>query len=513
MPRPRSAMRKIRDVLRLSLAEGFSRRQVAAALGVPLSTVGDYVVRATRAGVDWPLAQGMDDAELERLLFGPAISPPSASRPLPDLPSIHRELRRKGVTLQLLWLEYKEQFPDGYQYTQFVRHYRAWEARVDVVMRQEHRAGEKLFIDFPGQTIPIVDAATGEVWQAELFVAALGASSYTFAEAIASQQLDQFIGAHVHAFEFLGGCPQILVPDNLKAAVTKPHRYEPDLNRSYQEMAAHYGAVVIPARSGRPRDKAKVESAVLVAERWILAALRNRRFFSLHEANAAIAQKLAWLNARPFKKLPGSRLSMFTEIDRPALRPLPDRPYELAVWKTAVVNIDYHVEFDHHYYSVPHQLVRQSVDVRATALVVEIFCKSRRVASHPRSALRGRHSTLREHMPASHRYYLEWTPERIVRWASRTGPDTARLVEQVMASRQHPEQGFRSCLGVLRLSRSYGPDRLEAAARRALRIGARSFKSVESILRSGLDQAPLPEHVTDRPPAPHDNIRGADYYR
>lgn len=343
VPRPRSAMRKIREILRLALGEGLSRRATGAATGLPYTTVSDHLARAARAGLGWPLPDGMDDAQLEARLFARAEPPPSASRPLPDWPMVHRELRRKGMTLQLLHMEYKERQPDGYQYTQFCRHYRAWARHLDVVMRQEHRAGEKLFVDFAGQTISITDPATGEITQAQLFVAVLGASSYTYAEALPSQELPHWIAAHVHAFSFLGGCTRLIVPDNLRSGVTRAHRYEPDINPTYAEMAAHYGAAVIPARPRKPRDKAKAESGVLVVERWILAALRHRTFFSIAEANEAIAERLAWLNARPFKKLPGSRLSLFAELDRPALRPLPAAPYEFATWKTATVNIDYHV--------------------------------------------------------------------------------------------------------------------------------------------------------------------------
>lgn len=333
-------MRKIREILRLALGEGLSRRTTAAATGLPYTTVSDHLARAARAGLGWPLPDGLDDAQLEARLFAKAEPPPAASRPLPDWALVHRELRRKGVTLQLLHMEYKERQPDGYQYTQFCRHYRAWQRRLDVVMRQEHRAGEKLFVDFAGQTIPITDPRTGEIRQAQLFVAVLGASSYTYAEATPSQELPHWIAAHVHAFAHLGGASRLIVPDNLRSGVTSARRYEPEINPSYAEMAAHDGAAVIPTRPRKPRDKAKAEQGVLLAERWVLAALRHRTFFSLAEANAAIRERLAWLNARPFRKLPGSRASLFAELDRPALRPLPAVPYEFAVWKTATVNIE-----------------------------------------------------------------------------------------------------------------------------------------------------------------------------
>ena len=343
-------------------------------------------------------------------------------------------------------------------------------------------------------------------------MAVLGASSYTFAEATASQALPDWIGSHVHAFEFFAGAPAIIVPDNLRSGVTRADRYEPEINRTYAELATHYGCAVIPARPYKPRDKAKVEAGVLVAERWILAALRDRTFFSLAEANGAIRERLAWLNARPFRKLPGSRASLFAELDAPALRPLPARRFEYAVWKSAKVNIDYHVEVDRHWYSVPYRLVGERADVRLSATTVELFVKGQRVASHLRSRSRGRHTTEPGHMPEAHRRHLEWSPGRIVRWAEQTGPATAALVRAILESRPHPEQGYRSCLGILRLGRRYGPERLEPACARALAIGARSYRSVDSILRTGLDRSPLPEASPAVPGRRHENVRGGSYY-
>jgi len=512
VPRPRSAMRKIREVLRLSLAEGLSPRQAGIATGLPRTTVRRYVVRAAAVGLRWPLPPEMDDRALEERLFGREGPPPPDLRPIPDWSETHRELRRKGVTLQLLWAEYRERCADGFGYTWFTEHYRAFAGRLDVVLRGDHRAGEKLFVDFAGQTIPIVDATTGEITQAQLFVAVLGASNYTYAEALPSQALPHWTAAHVAAFEFFGGCPAILVPDNLRSAVSRPHRYEPELNATYAELAAHYGAAIIPARPYKPRDKAKVEVGVLIAERWILAALRNRTFFSLAEANGAIRERLAWLNERPFKKLEGCRASLFTELDRPALRPLPERAYEYATWKKATVNIDYHVEWERHYYSVPYGLVGERADVRATAVTIEVFVRGRRVASHLRSAAVGRHTTEPAHMPESHRRHLEWTPGRLVAWGERTGPATGALVTGILAGRPHPEQGFRSCLGIFRLGRRHGPERLEAACARALAVGALSYRSVDSILKTGLDRAPLPEPSPVRVTRSHPNVRGPGYY-
>jgi transposase len=384
-------------------------------------------------------------------------------------------------------------------------------------MRQVHKAGEKLFVDYPGQTIPITDPLTGEITQAEVFVAVLGASNYTYAEAFPSQELPHWIAGHVHAFEHMGVVPQILVPDNLRSGVTKAHRYEPEVNRTYQEMASHYGVAVIPARARKPRDKAKVEAGVLIVERWILARLRNQTFFSLAELNFAIRALLVWLNDRPFKKLPGTRRSLFEDLDRPAMRPLPALPYEYATFKWGTVGVDYHVEVDRHWYSVPYQLARQRCEVRLTANVVEVIHRGRRVASHARSFRPHRHTTLPEHMPAGHRQHLEWTPERILSWARATGPKTAEFVDSILRSRTHPQQGFRSCLGILRLAKRYPDERVEAASARALAIGALGYRSFESILRSGLDRQPipgqlLPGHEPAALPRQHENLRGAAYY-
>ena len=515
MPRPRLAMRKVRDILRLALGQGLSRRQVGQALGIPFTTVADHLRRAADAGLGWPLPEGMDDAALEAALFAKAPTPPAATRPVPDWRQVHTELRRPGVTLMLLWLEHREAHPDGYSYSQFCHHYRSFQATIDVVMRQEHRAGHKLFVDFPGHHLPIYDRRTGEMaLEAELFVAVLGASNYIHAEAVASQELSHWVMAHVHTFEALGCVPQIVVCDNLRSGVKSAHRYEPEINATYSEMAEHYGVAIIPARSGKPRDKAKVEAGVLLAERWILARLRNRRFYSLAEANAAVRELVVWLNDRPFKKMPGSRRELFETLERPVMRALPPAPYEFATWRLGLkVNIDYHIDADGHYYSVPYQLVGQRVDVRSTATVVEVFHKARRVASHLRSYQKGRHTTDPAHMPDSHRRHAEWTPSRIITWAGRTGPSTAALCQAILEARPHPEQGYRSCLGIIRLADRYSTVRLEAAAARALAARALSYRSVESILRHGLDSQPLGDARPLRSHRHHPNLRGPTYYR
>ena len=513
MPRERLSMRKIREVLRLRWSCGVSDRVIAQSCSVARSTVAGYVRRAKEAGLSWPLPTDVDDAELERRLFPSVPFVAAEHRPLPVWSEVHRELRRKGVTLFLLWQEYKAVHPEGYQYSWFCDIYRAWRGKQDVVMRQTHRAGEKLFIDYAGQTVGVVDGQSGEVREAEIFVAVLGASSYAYCEATWTQSLPDWIASHARTFSYLGGVVEILVPDNLKVGVTSPHRYEPDLNPTYQEMARHYGVAVVPARVRAPKDKAKVEAGVQVVEQWILARLRNRTFFSLGELNHAISELLVELNNRPFQKLPGSRQSLFEDLDRPALNPLPAQAYEYAEWKKARVHIDYHVEVARHYYSVPYQLVKKQIDVRLSANTVEMFHKGKRVASHRRSSRKGRHTTVAEHMPTSHRQYAEWTPQRLVRWASQAGGAVAQLVETILSSRVHPQQGFRSCLGIMRLGKNYGNDRLEAACQRALKLNTFSYKSIESILKNGLDRQPLPEtRETDTPTVRHGNVRGADYY-
>jgi len=390
--------------------------------------------------------------------------------------------------------------------------YRRWRRKLDVVLRQEHRAGEKLFVDYAGATIPITNPQTGEVRQAQIFVAVLGASSYSYAEASWSQQLPDWLGSHVRAFEFFGGVPEIIVPDNLRSGVTRACRYEPDLNRSYQEMAAHYSVAVVPARPRKPRDKAKAEVAVQVVERWIVAALRKRRFNSLGELNQAIAELLERINRRPFRKRSGSRLSLYQSLDRPALKLLPVERYEFGEWKTARVNIDYHIEVERHYYSLPYQLVGKRVEVRLTARTLEIFHQGRRVASHPRSQEPYRQTTVHEHRPKSHQQHLEWTPSRLIDWARNVGASTAKVFEKILESKPHPEMGYRSCLGILRLSKMHSSERVEAASRRALHFDACSYQSLKSILASGLDRQPLEESPPENAPVEHNNIRGAEYF-
>lgn len=515
MPTERLSMRKTREVLRLKFACGLSKRRIAAALGIGVTTAGDYVARARRAGLSWPLPAELGEEALERRLFPPPPADRATARPAPDWAAIHLELRRPDVTLALLWEEYRGGAPDGFSYSWFCEHYRLWSGRLSPTMRQTHVAGETLFSDYAGRGVEVIDGATGEIRRAQVFVAALGASSYTYAEASWTQGLADWTGAHARAFAFLGGVPRQLVSDNLKAAVTRPCRYEPGLNPTFQELAEHYGVAILPARIRKPRDKAKVEVAVQVVQRWILARLRNQRCFSLAELNAAIAALLSELNNRIMRHLGASRRELYEQVDLPALQPLPAAPYQYAEWRRCRVGLDYHVEVDGHFYSVPYRLLREALEARSTASTIELFHRGKRVAAHARGQGRGRHSTVPEHMPSAHRAYAGWTHERMRAQADATGPATAALIEAIMRSRKHPEQGFRSAVGILRLAKSYGPERLEAACERALAIGAHSYTSLASILKSGLDRQPRPgqagEPAGDRP-IEHANIRGPRYY-
>jgi len=512
MSQERLTMRKIREVLRLKWECGLTNRAIARSCSISHSTVGEYLQRAKETGLSWPIPADLDEDALVQLLFPKPSCPSSRIIPCPDWSLIHTELRRKSVTLRLLWVEYREAHPDGYGYSQFCGLYRRWAKRLKPSMRISHKGGEKVFVDYAGQTVPVVDPNTGEVRQAQIFVGVLGASNYTYAETHWSQDLPNWIDAHVRMFAFFGGVTEIIVPDNLKAGVKHPCRYEPDLNPTYQDLAQHYGTAVIPARVRKPKDKAKAEVGVQVVERWILARLRNHTLFSLVDLNQAIGELLDELDAKLMKHLGRSRRELFETLDQPALKPLPETPYEFAIWKKARVNIDYHIEFEKHYYSVPHTLIREEVYVRATERTIEIFFKNRRVASHRRANARGRHTTISEHMPPSHQKYHEWSPDRFTRWAETIGPHTAQLVQALLASRKHPQQAYRSCLGILRLAKRYSEERLEAACRRALPAGIHSYKGVKNILDAKLDQVE-PEEPATVVPTDHENIRGKTYYR
>lgn len=518
MATERLSMTKTREILRQKWKLGLSYREIGLSVGTAVGAVWLAVKRATDAGLDWAAVEALDDTALDAQLYAREPSATGRTRPLPDCAWIDTERRRVGVTLELLHLEYLERQPDGYRYTQFCEIYRQWLVRQRLSMRQVYRAGEKLFVDYSGKRPCIWDEKTGEQIPVELFVAVLGASNFTYAEATRTQRSGDWIASHVRALEYLGGSPELFVPDQLRSGVCVPGWYEPSVQRTYDEMAQHYSAAVLPARPRHPRDKAKAEVGVQIVQRWILARLRNETHFSIDSLNARIAELLEELNDRVMRRYGESRRQLFDRLDRPTLRPLPATRFVFGTWKDAGVNIDYHVDIENHYYSVPFQLANQRgvrVDVRYTASTVEIFLRGRRVTSHVRSYVRGGFTTNPEHMPKAHRDHAEWTPTRMIKWAGTVGPKAAELVTAILEEKPHPEQGYRACLGILRLERRYGGARLEAACARAVVVRARTVDSLDSMLRKGLDRLPLPAVVVEPPATPtfhHENVRGPDYY-
>ncbi len=512
MATERLLMRRCREILRLKYENKLTHRAIARACSVGAGTVSDYVRRAAAVGLGWPLPGDLDDAQLKARLFTSSVAA-AAGRVLPDWCWVHQELKRTGVTLHLLWEEYGIEHPGGYRYSGFCELYRRWTRKLTPSMRQVHRAGERAFIDYSGKRPFIVNRRTGEHTPVELFVGVLGASSYVYAEATTDQTLASWVGAHIRMLEYFGGCPELFVPDNLKSGITKACRYEPEVNRTYGELARHYGAAVVPARAGKPKDKGKVEVSVLIAQRWILASLRNRVFFSLAELNVAILEKLRLLNERKMQKLGVSRRELFEKLDSPVLKALPVNRYEMSQWKPCTVNIDYHVEVEHNYYSVPHQLIHKTVEARFTHTTVEVLSKGRRVASHARLSGRGRSSTVTEHMPRSHQAHAEWTPSRMIAWSEKTGPAAGRVVAEILKSRPHPEQGYRSCLGILRLGKVHGNERLEAACRRAEQLNSFTYRTIKNILAAGVESLPVEADNAIQPLLPdHENVRGSAYY-
>lgn len=515
MPTRRVPMRRVREILRLHRDAGLSTREVAQRVGVAPSTMREMVRRFEQSGLGWPLPPELTDAVLEAKLYGPQGTRQGHRRQIePDWAHVHRELKRKHVTLQVLWDEYIAEVPDGYRYSRFCDLYRSWEKRLPVTMRQTHLAGDKLFVDYAGDTVPVVvDRLTGESRPAHLFVAVMGASSLSFVCATWTETLADWTDAHCRAFAFFGGAPRLLVPDNAKVAVIRACLYDPQVNRTYADLAQHYGTSILPTRPRRPRDKAKVEACVGIVERWLLGRLRNRVFTSLAELNAAIAELLGQLNdERVLRQFGKTRRQLFEELDQPQLTPLPTTPYVHAQWCLRRVGLDYHVEVERHFYSVPYRHARTQVEVRLTARTVEIFVGGQRIAAHVRGSGNGRHTTVADHMPSSHRRFADWTLEKLREAAVRIGPMAQLLCEKILEERPHPEQGFRSCLGILQLERRFGRERLEAAASRALDIGARNYPSVKSILEKGLDGQPLRGPAEAIEPVVHSNIRGSHYY-
>ena len=505
-------MRKIRDVLRLRLQAGLSFRQISLSTKVSVGAIQKLLKTAEQLQLAWPLPDGLDDTQLARLFYPAADTRGSSRFQLPDWPTVHQELKRKGMSMQLLWQEYTERYPNRcYSYSQFCERYRGWCQLQKRSMRQQHKAGEKCFIDYCGPTVPIVSGSTGEIRQAQIFVAVLGASNYTYAEATLTQSLPDWLHSHVRAFEFFGGTPALLVPDNLKSGVNKASRYEPELNPSYQQLAAHYQLAVMPARPYKPKDKAKAEVGVQVVERWILARLRHHTFFSLAELNQCLRALLTELNERPFKQLPGNRRQAFEQLDQPALTPLPQQPYRYVAIKSVKVNIDYHVQFEQHHYSAPHQYVGETLELHAGDQLVQLYFRQQLVASHPRKHQPGT-TTLAAHMPVRHSKQQAWTPGRLKQWAQDIGPDTLRWVSDRLAEKAHPEQAYRLCLGLLNLTRSYPPERVNGCCQLANREGLNRLKQLKSVLASNRDQLPEQPSFTLELPQSHDNIRGPNHF-
>lgn len=505
-------MRKISEILRLRLELNLGYRDISKSLGISVGTITNYLYRARAANITWPLQDGLTEQELYDKLFLP-VETPSEIRPLPDWPYIHKELHKKGMTLQLLWREYREQNKDGYCYSSFCHGYQKYTKTVTPVMRQVHKGGEKAFVDYAGMKVDWLDITSGEIKQAEIFVGALGASQFIFTEATATQQLPDWINSHINMFEFFDGVPEVVVPDNLKSGVTKAHRYDPDINLNYQQLAEYYGVAIVPARINAPRDKAKAENAVSIVERQILAPMRNMTFTSIGEINFHIKQRLMALNNKPFQKMPISRKKLFEEVDKPALKPLPSSRYQYAIWKKAKVNLDYHIVLDDHYYSIPYQYIGKHVYIRATNKLVECFYDNKRIAIHERNYKKYKFTTITEHMPNNHREQADMSVARLKNWASKIGINTVKFVNHMMASRPFPQQAFRACLGLLRLSKRYSEARLEKACQKALLSGANRYQQVEAILKNNLEEVPISTIKTNTTLIEHKNIRGSDYYK
>lgn len=505
-------MSKISEVFRQHYDLKLSYRDIARSLNISKTTVYDYLARGKTAGIGWPLSEGVSEDDLYNKLFLP-IKDGAVERPLPNWEVVYQELRKKGVTLRLLWREYRDIQPNGLGYTQFCERYRAYVKTITPVMRQVHKGGEKTFVDYAGMTMPWFDIATGKVREAEIFVGALGASQFIFAEATATQQLPDWISSHIRMWEYFGGVSEVVVPDNLLSGVTKAHRYDPDINANYQHFSEYYGFAIVPARVREPKDKAKVENAVGIVEKQILAPLRNITFTGITEINSAIKKRLEIINNQPFQKMKTSRRELFDTLDKPALKHLPPERYSYADWVKAKIHIDYHFSFDKNFYSVPHQHIHHEVQIRATGKVVECFYKGKRIAVHVRSFAKYKYITVNEHMPPAHIAHAEWTPDRMKRWASKTGPNTEKFIDHMIASRPFPQQAYRACLGLLRLGNRFGNDRLENACARAYMAGATRYQHVESILENRLDTQPISHGEITRELPPHENIRGAAYYK
>lgn len=516
MSNKRTTMRKLREILRLRLQAGLSIRAISRSTKLSVGGVQKLLSRAEALSLTWPLPAELDDARLAELFYPGADTHASPRREAPDWAAIHEELKRPHMTRQLVWEEYTQRYPNRcYGYSQFCDRYRDWLARQQRTMRQTHTAGEKCFVDYGGDTVPVIDAGTGETQPAQLFIAVLGASDYTFAEATWTQTLPDWLASHTRGMTYFGGVPAAIVPDNLRSGVSRACRYDPDINPSYQQWAEHYQTAILPARPHKPRDKAKAEQGVLLAQRWILARLRHHQFFALDELNRHIATLLDELNHRPFKRRPGSRHAAFETLDKPALKPLPPQPYEYVHIKPVTVHIDYHVLYQQHYYSVPHQYVGERVELQASDSLIELYFHQRPIATHARRDGYG-FTTDPAHMPERHRAQQQWSPERLKRWAAQLGPDVHTWVRHQLERRAHPEQAYRTCLGLLQLSKRYPASRLNAACQRANQAGLVRLKQVTHLLESNQDRLPdTPDAdtlTTPTLPQDHENVRGPHHF-
>lgn len=508
-------MRKLTQIIRLHFDSKLSTRPIAKSLGLSVGVVNKYINRALSNNLSWPLPKGMDEQALNALLRKDSGQPnQSLSATSIDFIKVHQELCRKGVTLQLLWDEYQSEQETPLSYSRYCHHYRLYKQSLKRSMRQSHKAGDKVFIDYSGVTVDIIDPETNDIKSAEIFVGVLGASKYTFAEATWSQQLPDFLASQRHMFEFFGGVSALIVPDNLRSAINKSCRYDPDTNPTYAHFIEHYGTAVLPARPYHPQDKALVESGVQVVQRWILARLRHQTFVGLAELNTAIAQLLKILNKKPFQKLPGCRESVFLEMEKPELKALPLEAYHYRQYKSSRAGIDYHITLNGHYYSVPHHYCGEIIDLWFNQHTVECYFKGERIAMHLYSTRPGQ-STITHHMPTGHRIQSRQSKERFMRWADQIGIYTAIVVKKILDEKPHPEQAYRSCQGLLKLGKIYGEKRLEQACAYGVHQGAYSKKSILSILEHKLDQlavaadSSLGVHLST---ALHENIRGSQYY-
>ena len=506
-------MRQLREILRLRLHADLSMRQIRDSLRLSLGAVQKVISKADELGLDWDAIEKLDEQQLARAIYPESDTRASIQLELPDWGEIVQELKGKGVTKHLLWEEYTQQYPNrSYSYPQYCFLYKDWLKKQKRSMRQTHKADDKLFVDYAGQTVPIVRGDTGEVRSAQIFVAVLGASNYTFCEATWSQSLPDWLGSHARALEFIGGVPKLIVPDNLKSGVTKACRYDPDLNPSYQQLGAHYGTAIMPARPRKPQDKAKAEVGVQIIERWILARLRHHTFFSLAELNQCIRALLVEVNNRPFKQLKGTRQQWFESLDKPALMPLPKHQYQYTDIKTVKVNVDYHIQYDQHLYSVPHQLVGEKLELHAKDHLIEIYFQNKRVTSHARKYHPGT-TTDAAHMPVKHEKHHQWTPGRLMNWAKDLGDEVLLWVQAQLKQKQHEEQAYRVCLGLLNLSRVYPSKRINNACAIANQNKLYRLKQIKSILQSNQDQL-LPESKEQLSllPQSHENIRGPENF-